>query len=209
MRLYDFTPAPNPRRVRIFLAEKNIQVETVQVNLRGGEHFADAFKTKVPQLIVPSLELDDGTILTESMAICRYFEALQPQPALFGSSPREIGTIEMWNRRVELEGILATADALRNSAERMKGRAVTGPVNYPQIPALAERGKARAAAFFEVLNNRLGRSTYLAGEAYSVADINALVMVDFSAWVAVKPTAGQQNLARWYQLVTARPSAKA
>lgn len=209
MKLYDFAPAPNPRRVRIFLAEKGIPVETVQINLRSREHFEDSFKAKVPQVIVPCLELDDGTILTESMAICRYFEAVQPQPALFGKSPLEIGTIEMWNRRVELDGILAAADALRNSAERMKDRGATGPVNYPQIPELAARGKARAAAFFDVLDERLAKSTYVAGDAYSMADINALVMVDFAGWVDVKPTAAQRNLARWHTLVSARPSAKA
>ena len=209
MTLYDFAPAPNPRRVRIFLAEKGIQVETVQVNLRSREHFDDAFRGKVPQLIVPALELDDGTILTESTAICHYFEALQPQPALFGKSPLEVGTIEMWNRRIEIDGFLAAADALRNSSERMKDRAVAGPVNYAQIPELAQRGKARAAAFFDVLDERLAKSTYVAGDAYSMADINALVMVDFSGWVDVKPTPAQTHLARWHALVSARPSAKA
>ncbi len=209
MKLYDFELAPNPRRVRMYLAEKGIEVPTVQVNLRQGEQFREDFKAGNPTLIVPALVLDDGTLVTETMAICRYFEAVQPNPPLFGSTPREQALVEMWSRRAELEGFLAVAEALRNSLERFKDRALPGPRNYSQIPALVERGKARVRAFFDDLDRRLADSAYVAGETFSVADITAFVTVEFAGWVEEKPRAEHRHLGRWHALVAARPSAKA
>jgi len=209
MKLYDFALAPNPRRVRMFLAEKGITLPTVQVNLRQGEQFDETFKRDNPTMIVPALVLDDGTLLTETMAICRYFEALQPSPPLFGSTPREQALIEMWSRRAELEGFLAVAEALRNSVERFKDRALPGPQNYAQIPALVERGKARARVFLDVLDAHLARSEYMAGAAFTVADITAFVTVEFAGWVEVKPESRHAALARWHAAIAARPSAQA
>ncbi len=209
MLLYDFSLAPNPRRVRMFLAEKGVSVPTVQVNLRQGEHLNDEFKQTNPAVIVPALSLDDGTLLTETMAICRYIEALHPSPALFGATAREQGLVEMWCRRIELEGFLAVAEALRNSLERFKDRALTGPRNYAQIPALVERGHARVKGFFEDLDVQLAKHSFVAGEFFSAADITAFVTVEFAAWIEVKPTLEQVNIQRWYATVAARPSAKA
>jgi glutathione S-transferase len=209
MKLYDFELAPNPRRVRMYLAEKGMTLPMVQVNLRQGEQFREDFRAGNPTLIVPALELDNGTLITETMAICRYFEAIQPNPPLFGSSPQEQALVEMWSRRAELEGFLAVAEALRNSLERFKDRALPGPRNYAQIPALVERGKARVQGFFDDLELRLAGSPYLAGEAFSVADITAFVTVEFAGWIEEKPREAHQHLKRWHATIAARPSAKA
>ncbi|MGD9604212.1 MAG: glutathione S-transferase family protein [Gammaproteobacteria bacterium] len=209
MLLYDFALAPNPRRVRMYLAEKGLSVPTVQVNLRQGEHLAGEFRALNPALIVPALALDDGTLLTETMAICRYFEALHPEPVLFGATPREQGLVEMWNRRIELEGLMGVAEALRNSLERFKDRALTGPRDYAQIPALVARGHARTRGFFEDLETRLAANPYVAGPAFSMADINAFVTVEFAGWIEEKPDPGQVHLQRWHREIASRPSAKA
>ena len=193
----------------MFLADKGITLPTVQVNLRQGEQFKEDFKHDNPAMLVPALVLDDGALLTETMAICRYFEALQPEPRLFGTTPREQAFVEMWSRRVELEGFLAVAEALRNSVERFKDRALPGPRNYAQIPALVERGKARARAFLDDLDAHLAGSEYLAGPSFTVADITGFVTVEFAGWVEVKPEARHVNLQRWHATVAARPSAKA
>lgn len=209
MLLYDFELAPNPRRVRMFLAEKGLEIPRVQVNLRQGEQFHAQFMRDNPAMIVPALSLDDGTLLTETMAICRYIEALHPTPPLFGVDAKTQALIEMWSRRAEFEGFMAVAEALRNSVERFKDRALPGPRNYAQIPALVERGKARTAGFFEDLEAGLAGKTWLAGEAFSVADITAFVVVEFAAWVEVQPTPAQINIARWRAAIAARPSASA
>jgi len=209
MKLFDFELAPNPRRVRMYLAEKGLQIPSVQINLRQGEQFHAEFKDENPSMIVPALALDDGTLITETMAICRYLEALHPTPPLFGSTPKEQAMVEMWSRRAELEGFMAVAEALRNSVERFKDRALPGPRNYAQIPALVERGKARAAGFLEDLEAGLAGKTWLAGEFFSVADITAFVVVEFAGWVEVQPAAHQQNIVRWRAAMAARPSAKA
>ena len=209
MKLFDFELAPNPRRVRMYLAEKGLQIPSVQINLRQGEQFHVAFKDENPSMIVPALALDDGTLITETMAICRYLEALHPTPPLFGSTPKEQAIVEMWSRRAELEGFMAVAEALRNSVERFKDRALPGPRNYAQIPALVERGKARAAGFLEDLEAGLAGKTWLAGEFFSVADITAYVVVEFAGWVEVQPADHQQNIARWRAAMAARPSASA
>ena len=209
MKLYDFELAPNPRRVRMYLAEKGLSVPSVQVNLRQGEHLREEFRAENPALIVPALVLDDGALVTETMAICRYFEALHPAPPLFGTTAREQAMVEMWSRRAELEGFLAVAEALRNSLERFKDRALPGPRNYAQIPALAERGKTRVRGFFEDLDARLADSAYTAGDRFSVADITAFVTVEFAGWMEEKPRDDLRHLWRWHAEIASRPSAKA
>ena len=209
MKFYDCTPAPSPRRVRIFIAEKGLEIETVQVDLMNKEQMNPDFMAKNPWLTVPVLELDDGTCISEIGACCRYLEEAYPEPPLMGRDPKEKAVIEMWNHHMEVDGFMAGSEALRNYAKGMKGRALTGPHDYEQIPELAERGKKRLGHFFADLDTRLGESEYIAGDSYSVADITALVTVDFADWVKVTPQDDQTNLKRWYAAVSARPSAKA
>ena len=209
MKFYDYVKAPSPRRVRIFMAEKGIEIETVQVDLMTGEQMNADFSTKNPWLTVPVLELDDGTCISEIGACCRYLEEAYPEPPLMGRDAKEKAVIEMWNHHMEVDGFMAGSEALRNYAKGMKGRPLTGPHNYEQIPDLAERGKMRLANFFGDLDARLGDSKYIAGDAYTVADITALVTVDFAGWVKITPQDSQANLKRWYEDVSGRPSAKA
>lgn len=209
MKFYDFALAPSPRRVRIFLAEKGIEVPTVQIDLRGGEHLQPAFRKINPRCTVPVLELDDGRIIADIVAIQRYFEEIQPEPPLLGSDPVEKAVIAMWDRYMEHDGISSVRDCLRNSAERLARRAMTGSVDVEQIPALAERGRACAERFLAELDARLGESEYVAGSKYTVADITALVAVDFAGWVKVVPGDDLANLKRWHAAVSARPSAQA
>jgi len=209
MKLYEFAAAPNPRRVRIFAAEKGIDLDTVQVDIRSGEQFGDAFRALNPYCTVPALVLDDGTCISESFAICRYLEALKPEPPLMGTDARDQGLVEMWHRRVEIHGLMAIADALRNTAERFQNHAVPSTKSYAQIPELAERGMSRISDFFEMLDERLADSAHVAGEAYSIADILALVSVDFAAVVKMTPPDNLGALKAWHEKVSSRPSASA
>ena len=209
MKYYDFGLAPNPRRVNVFINEKGLTIETIEINLRAGEQFHEAFLKVNPQATVPCLALDDGSVILETMAICRYLEALHPTPCLFGSTPLDIAAIEQWSRRTEMEGFLPAADALRNGEPRFANRAVPGRRDYAQIPALAERGKARCQVFFEDLDRRLTAREFVATEFFSVADINAYITVEFAGRVGVKPDSSMANLPRWYQAVEARPSVRA
>ncbi len=209
MKLYEFAAAPNPRRVRIFVAEKGMTLDTEQVNIRAGEQFSDDFRALNPYCTVPALVLDDGTCISESFAICRYLEALKPEPPLMGTDARDQGLVEMWHRRVEIHGLMAIADALRNTAERFQNHAVPSTKSYAQIPELAERGMSRISDFFEMLDERLADSAHVAGEAYSIADILALVSVDFAAVVKMTPPDNLGALKAWHEKVSSRPSASA
>ena len=208
MKFYDCQPAPSPRRARIFIAEKGLEIETIQVDLSSREQLSDAFKQKNPRCTVPVLELDDGTCLNENIGIATFLEAATPDPPLLGTTPEERGLIASWNARVEFEGLWALADVLRNSSKGMAGRAITGPTDYEQIPELAERGRTRGIEFFDMLDQRLGESEYLAGERFSLADITALVTSDFAKWVKLGPTDEHKNTKRWYEAVSSRPSAR-
>ncbi|HEY5207954.1 MAG TPA: glutathione S-transferase family protein [Stellaceae bacterium] len=209
MKLYDFALAPNPRRVRIFLAEKVIAVPTVQVNLRETDQLKPEFLAINPFATVPVLELDDGRHIAETIAICRYFEELHPEPRLFGADPYERAVVEEWQRHIEWDGFLAVGEAFRNGLPGFKGRALTGPVGYEQIPDLVERGKQRTMRFFELLDRRLGDREFIAGPRYTVADITALVAHDFGTRAKILVTDAMPNLKRWYATVSARPSATA
>lgn len=209
MKLYDFTIAPNPRRVRIFLAEKGVEIPTVQVDLTQGEQFSPEFCKKSPLNDVPVLELDNGTCITQVNAICRYIEAQHPEKPLFGTTPEEVGLIEMWNHIAFMNGIGAVAEAFRNSAEMFKDRPVLGKHPYPQIPALAERGTQRTLNFFSDMDEHLADSAFVAGDRYSVADITTLVAVDFAKWIKLEVPEECANLRRWYAEVSQRPSAQA
>ncbi len=207
MKFYDCKTAPSPRRVRIFIAEKGIDIDTVQVDLSAGQQFSEAFRKVNPDCVVPALELDDGTCISEVLAICSYLEELHPEPNLLGAGAAERASVLMWNTKVEQQGLLAIADAFRNFAKGLKGHAVTGPEPHAQIPELAERGRKRAQQFFRRLDGQLAKSPFVAGENYSIADISALVATDFATRVKISLPDDAENLQRWYESVSGRPSA--
>jgi glutathione S-transferase len=209
MKLYDCTVAPNPRRVRIFLAEKGIALPMIQVDLRAGEQFTPEFRAINPACTVPVLEFDNGQRIAEVVAICIYFEAIHPDPPLMGIGPQDRAIVAAWQRRAERDGLLAVAEAFRNSTPGLKGRALPGPDNYEQIPALAERGRARVARFFEAIDRELADREFVAGDRYSIADITALVTVDFAGWIKLPIPEECTHLNRWHQAVAARSSAAA
>jgi glutathione S-transferase len=209
MKFYDCASAPSPRRVRIFLAEKGQTLPTVQVDLRSGEQLRPEFARLNPWRTVPVIVLDDDTAISEASACCRYLEEIYPDPPLMGRDPKEKAVIAMWDHRCEIFGFLAAAEAFRNEAKGMKGRALPGPVGYEQIPALAERGKARVGHFFEMLNERLADSEFLAGRSFSIADITAFVSVEFAGWIKLTPPDGLAHVRRWHEVMRARPSASA
>ena len=204
--LYDCATAPSPRRARILLAEKGITHETVEVDLRSGEQFGDAYRKVNPQCTVPALRTDDGLLLTDNAAIAAWAEARFPQPPLLGSTPREKAEIASWNWRIEFEGLLSIAEAMRNSAPALAGRALPGPVDYAQIPELARRGLARVQRFFADLDERLAGRDFVAADRFSVADITAVVAVDFARVVKVRPGAEHPQLQRWRAAMGQRPS---
>ncbi|WP_300527676.1 glutathione S-transferase family protein [Maricaulis sp.] len=207
MKFYDCLTAPSPRRVRMFLAEKGIEIDTVQVDLRQKEQLSDAFLAINPRGTVPALQLDDGTVLCDGASIMRYIEETHPDRPLLGATPLEKAMVAEWTARIEFEGFMATAEAFRNSSKAFKDAALTGPVAHAQIPELAERGRARVADFFAVLDQRLRGSAYVAGDNFTAADIAAFVFVEFSGWIKLVPEEGQTALKAWRDAVAARPSA--
>ena len=209
MKFYDCSTAPSPRRVRIFMAEKGIEIPTVQVDLRNGEQLSEAFRRINPRCTVPVLELDDGTRLTDTLAICHYLESQFPEPNLMGRGGREQALVLNWHEQVMTEGFLAGAEALRNQAKGFANRALTGPKGFPQIPELAERGRQRLAEFMAVLDARLAESPYVALDRFSMADIGAYVCVDFAGWIKLPVLEQWHNIRRWHEEVSARPSAAA
>ena len=209
MKLYDCTTAPSPQRVRIFLAEKGIDIPLVQVDLRDGEQLGDAFRKINPDCTVPVLALDDGSTISEIFAICQYLESCYPEPALMGRDALEQATVTMWNAKIEQHGLAGLADALRNRAKGMRDRALPGPLNYAQIPELAERGLKRAGAFFDRLDGQLTDQVFVAGDQFTMADITAYVMIKFAGWSRLSIADNQVHLHRWYNDVSTRPTMKA
>ena len=210
MKLYDFAPAPNPRRVRIFAAEKGLEIETEQVNLREGEQFGDAFRALNPRGMVPWLALDDGGGIGEVLGIWRYLEEAQPSPALLGDTPESAGRIAMWESIVELDGFNPVLDAVHNEAPNFAGRAAGGVEKVEQLPELGARGRLRIGHFYQMLDQELADRPYIAGDDFSAADITAMVTVDFAAArLEVGLPDGRPNLKRWYDEVSSRPSASA
>ncbi|MEP7295930.1 MAG: glutathione S-transferase [Burkholderiales bacterium] len=204
--LYDCSTAPSPRRARILLAEKGIAHETVQVDLRSDEQLGDAYRQINPQCTVPALRADDGLLLTDNAAIAAWLEARFPEPPLLGSTPHEKAEIASWNWRIEFEGLLASAEALRNGSPAMANRALPGPVDYAQIPELAQRGVARVQQFFVTLDERLAGRDFIATDRFSIADITAVVAVDFARVVKVRPGDQHPHLVRWRAAMAQRPS---
>ena len=208
MKFYDCKTAPSPRRARIFIAEKNIAIEHIEVDLRNAEQMGHAFRKTNPYCTVPVLELDNGTRLTTTAGIWQYLEAAYPEPALMGTTAEQKGIIADLQWRIETGGFMAMSEYLRNSAPAMKGRALTGTVNYEQIPELAARGKDRLTHFFNDIDELIGTKPYVAGETFSVADIDLLVVVDFAKWKKITLPETAVNAWRWYDTVSARPSAQ-
>lgn len=206
LTLYDCSTAPSPRRARILLAEKGVRHDTVQIDLRAGEQLGEAYRRINPQCTVPALRTDDGLLLTDNAAIAAWLEARFPEPALLGSTPAEKAEIASWNWRIEFEGLLAIAESMRNSAPAMIDRALPGPVNYAQIPALAQRGLARLQQFFVGLDDRLTGHAFVAADRFSIADITAVVAVDFARVVKVKPGEQHPHVRRWRAAMAERPS---
>ena len=209
MRLFDFERAPNPRRVRIFLAEKQVEIPRVTVNLFRREQLSPEFLAINPGGTVPVLELDDGTYLSECLAICHYLEALHPQPVLFGTTPSQQALVLMWANIVDHEGMSAVAEVLRNLSPGFREHALAGPLACAQIPALIERGRRRTEQFFDRIERQLQHQPWLAGEHYSYADISLLVTTDFAGWVDIVPMQTRPALKRWHERVAARPAVQA
>jgi len=204
--LYDCATAPSPRRARIFLAEKGVAHETVQVDLKNSEQLSSAYQKINPQCTVPALRTEEGTVLADNAAITAYLEARYPEPPLLGITPNQKAQIASWNWRVEYEGLMAVAEALRNSAPAMANRALPGRIDYPQIPELAQRGLARLQQFFGMLDERLADRNFIATDSFSVADITAVVAVDFARVVRIKPGEQHPHLQRWRAAMAQRAS---
>ncbi len=209
MKLYEDDIAPNCRRVRLLLAEKGVEMAGEKVSVLEGDNLSEAYRAINPHGLVPSLELDDGSYLWESTAICRFLEAQYPEPCLMGADALETAKIEMWDRHTEFEGMAAVAEYFRNTVPPFAGRALPGHDDIAQIPALVERGKARAEAFFRQLDQPLVTSEFLAGERFTYADITTMCVTDFALFTGLELPADCANLQRWFETVSARPSAKA
>ncbi len=203
MKLYDSKMAPNPRRLRIFLAEKGITLPTEQVDIMAKQHKTPEYTAINPLQRMPVLVLDDGTVITESIAICRYFEAQQPEPPLFGVGAKEIALVEMWNRRAEINFFANVAAVFRHLHPAMK------EFEVPQVPEWAEANRPRVAWFLEWLDRELANREFVAGDRYSVADITMLCGVDFMKPAKLVMPEGLGNVTRWRAAVSARPSAAA
>jgi glutathione S-transferase len=202
MKIHESHNAPNPRRVRIFLAEKGLQVPYEEVDIVKAVNRGEEFRKKNPLGTVPVLELDDGTFISESVAICRYFEEVQPQPPLFGADTKQRALVEMWNRRMEFNILQPIADAFRQRHDFFKGR-------IRQLAGYAEVQRLNAEDGLNWLNRELASRRFIAGDQFSIADITAVVAIDFGrvSKIAIRPD--QTNLARWHTEVSARPSSTA
>jgi glutathione S-transferase len=209
MKLYEWHIAPNPRRVTIYLAEKGIQLERVEVG-QADLTLAPWYREKYPHAMAPMLELDDGICIGECMAICRYFEEIYPDPPLMGTDPQSKAIVAMWENRANEEGMLAASELFRNSSPAFANRGLPGSADpVPQISELRDRARARLHRFFRKFDAQLADNEFVAGDRYSVADITALCAVDFAAWSDVTIPEKCANLRRWHRTVSARPSAKA
>ena len=206
MIFYDCATAPSPRRARILLAEKGIPCETVQIDLRTGEQMGEAYRAINPQCTVPALRTTEGLVLTDNAAIAAYLEASYPHPPMLGITALDKAEIASMNWRMEFEGLMAIAEAMRNSAPAMMNRALPGPVDYAQIPALAARGLQRVQHFMDMLDAHLASREFIAADQLSIADITAAVTVDFARVVRVKPSEQHANLRRWREALALRPA---
>jgi len=210
MKIYDWAAAPNPKRLRMYLVEKGLtNIEIVQVS---GENLRlkPEYVSKYPQAMVPMLELDDGRQIGESIAICRYFEELHPNPPLLGRDPYERAIVDMWERRAFDEGMMAAGEVFRNTAEAFKDRGLPGfATPVPQLPELVQRGRDRLDKFFHKFDEQLGKTRFIAGDQFTLADCTLYCSIEFAGWSDIGIPADCKNLQRWWKEVSDRPSAKA
>ncbi len=207
MKLHTFGPAANGRRVAVFLAEKGVEIETSDLNVREGAQYEEPFTTMNPFHCVPFLELDSGQIIAESIAICRYIEAKHPEPSLFGRTDEEKADIEMWLRRIELDAFIPLLHAVRNKAPMFEGRVLPGHrSDLPQLPDMVQRGMETAELFLNRTDPLLEGREFLAGETISIADIIGALTMNTAVMVGLDIEGGWPNIHRWHQAITARPS---
>ncbi|MAH83752.1 MAG: hypothetical protein CBB68_05240 [Rhodospirillaceae bacterium TMED8] len=207
MKLYTFKQAPNAQRVQVFIDEKNIEIERVEINVRDGEQFKEPFQSMNPFNCIPFLELHDGTIISETVSICRYLEELYPNPSLLGVSSENRALIDMWNRRLELDGFTPILHALRNKAPRFAGRVIPGTRNdLKQIPAVAERGLDIFKILLNRINSHLSTSQFVAGIEFSIADITGYFMMEMSEFFEIEIETSFPSVFRWHSLIKSRPS---
>jgi len=209
LKLYHSSGSPNSRRVRILIAEKGLDIELAPVDLGAKEQFSDAYRAINPRAVVPTLVLDDGTAIGEVPAIMRYLDEAYPKLPLLGATPKEKALITMWERRAELEGFASVMEGARNAAAGLKGRAISGPHGYEQIPALIERGRNRTQQFYADMNLHMASSHHVAGEFFSLADIQLLCLLDFATgWGRMPIPDDCTALTAWHQKTSGRASAR-
>jgi glutathione S-transferase len=206
MKLFDCRNAPSARRVRIFLAEKGIELSTEEIDVVNGDNLQPSYLAKNPRGVVPLLELDDGTCIDESVAICRYFEQQQPIPSLMGSDAKSAALVESRQRHIEFDGLLPLADIFRNATPAFKHRGIPGTTEVDAIDALVPRGQQSFTRFLERLEQLLVSSEYIAGAAFSIADITALCTIDFAKLARIMIPENHPNTSQWYEKVSSRPS---
>lgn len=206
MKLHTFPGAPNPTRIDLLLAEKNLELPTVTVDLTRQEQLTPAYRAKNPSCDVPMLELDDGTCISQVPALALYLDSLHPEPPLYGETPEQRAVIMMWEHLMFHNGLLAAADVLRNTSKGLANRALVGPHDYEQIPALAERGRQRVRDFYADLDARCQRHEYVAGDTFSMADITAWVSCNFAARVKEPMDPEHEALRRWHETLSRRPA---
>lgn len=209
MKFYDCKTAPSPRRARMFIVEKGLNIPTIEVDLRNKQQLTPEFLAINPHATVPVLELDDGTRFLNTSGIWRYLEAAYPNPPLLGIDAKEKGFVGQWQWYIETNGFLPISECLRNSAPGMKGRAITGTKSYEQIPELAERGRARVRAFLDSVDGFIGDKPFFCGDRMTVCDIDAFIAVEFSGWVKEALPEGATKAKAWFERIKARPSAQA
>lgn len=209
MKLYTYPPAPNPRRLHIFLAEKGISIATEQVDLMKREQMSEPFRTINPLCTVPALVTDEGVTLSQVNAICDYLECLHPERPLLGRDALEKALVREWSHRVFMEGLMAIAEVFRNGNPAFANRSLPGPLDCAQIPALVERGNQRLDAFFNNLDAHLQGREFMVGDAFSMADIDAFVTCGFAGWIRKSIPADCAHLQRWHDAIAARPGVQA
>ena len=211
MKLYDTTGAPNPRRVRIFMAEKGVECEKIELNIVKGENLSKEFLAVNPRGMMPTMVLDDGTVIDETVAICRYIEEAHPEPALMGTDATHKAQVEMRQRHMEWDGLIPAMESFRNSFPGFSSRGLGGNVGeVAAIPEMVERGQASLIRFYESLDAYLADNEFVAGDSFSIADITALCTIDFAAGAARVPIPEScTNVLRWHEAVSSRDSVKA
>jgi glutathione S-transferase len=207
MLFYDCSTAPSPRRARMFIAEKGLTIETRDISIGKSEQLLPSFLAVNPRATLPVLVTDNGTTLTENIAIAGYLEAMFPESPLMGTTPDDKATVLMWNAICEQQGLIPVSEVLRNSNPHMKGRALTGPVNFDQIPELADRGRHRIDLFYTAIEQRLNESRFLALDCLTLADITAFVVIDFMRVVKMRIPEENAATRAWFEAIKARPSA--